>query len=349
MVHKPYYWRKRKCWYLRVEKPDGKISQVRIGANEQEAFDNWKEMLREAELVKSKKKDPPLIEILDLWIGWLKQQVDQGRRSQTYYDRILQTTTDFLAHFPDIRVSETTSLAVSQWFETKTWKGRTQKTAASHLRAALNWAVKKDFIEKNPLKSIDITGEELGREQIIDQDAHYKLMKECLKAPYRYDRRFALFLAVMFHTGCRPGELANLKIEDWKGDYWIHDGKTTRATGKKRVVYTVGCAATILKILANGRTSGRLYQARNGAMTRNAIRIRIKKLREDAKLPSDTVAYCYRHGFTHRALVNGVPMHMVAELLGHTSTRMIEQVYGHLDKAKDLLKEAASMVAKKPK
>lgn len=68
----------------------------------------------------------------------------------------------------------------------------------------------------------------------------------------------------------------------------------------------------------------------------------------DAKLPSDTVAYCYRHGFTHRALVNGVPMHMVAELLGHTSTRMVEQVYGHLDKAKDLLKEAASIVARKP-
>jgi len=40
---------------------------------------------------------------------------------------------------------------------------------------------------------------------------------------------------------------------------------------------------------------------------------------------------------------------MIAELLGHTSTRMIEQVYGHLDKARDLLKEAAAMAARKPK
>jgi len=37
-----------------------------------------------------------------------------------------------------------------------------------------------------------------------------------------------------------------------------------------------------------------------------------------------------RHTFASLAVMNGVPLMVVAGALGHTDTRMVEQHYGHL-------------------
>jgi integrase len=37
-----------------------------------------------------------------------------------------------------------------------------------------------------------------------------------------------------------------------------------------------------------------------------------------------------RHTYASLALMNGVPMQVVSENLGHTDTRMVEKHYGHL-------------------
>ncbi|MCU9931040.1 tyrosine-type recombinase/integrase, partial [Escherichia coli] len=54
--------------------------------------------------------------------------------------------------------------------------------------------------------------------------------------------------------------------------------------------------------------------------------------------------YSYRHAFATQALVSGVDIATVAELLGHASTEMISRHYGHLANEKQHLKDAAARV-----
>ena len=42
-------------------------------------------------------------------------------------------------------------------------------------------------------------------------------------------------------------------------------------------------------------------------------------------------SYTLRHSFATRMLQAGVDSHVVAKLMGHTSTRMLEQRYSHID------------------
>lgn len=51
--------------------------------------------------------------------------------------------------------------------------------------------------------------------------------------------------------------------------------------------------------------------------------------RKKAKLPEMT-PYTFRHFFISYCVMNEIPMLTIARWAGHTSTRMIEQVYGHL-------------------
>ena len=53
------------------------------------------------------------------------------------------------------------------------------------------------------------------------------------------------------------------------------------------------------------------------------------------------IAYGERHGFATRALCNGVPDAIVAELLGHCGTAMIAQHYGHCAGQSRILRAAA--------
>lgn len=73
--------------------------------------------------------------------------------------------------------------------------------------------------------------------------------------------------------------------------------------------------------------------------------------RERAKLPPDRrhevpdltglTAYVLRHTYATQALANGLSGPVVAALLGHTTTKMIDEHYSHLDQRGELLKEAA--------
>ena len=53
-------------------------------------------------------------------------------------------------------------------------------------------------------------------------------------------------------------------------------------------------------------------------------------------------AYSYRHTYTTEALMNGVGIAQVAELLGHTGTTMVMQHYQHLNQKVDHMRELAA-------
>jgi len=69
----------------------------------------------------------------------------------------------------------------------------------------------------------------------------------------------------------------------------------------------------------------------NGPVPLNPATVsrRFERLRTEAGLPKITL-HGTRHSFATLALLEGIPAKVVAEILGHSSTRVTEDVYQHV-------------------
>jgi integrase len=132
-------------------------------------------------------------------------------------------------------------------------------------------------------------------------------------------------------TGARYGELARLDVSDFNPDAGTVAVRQSKS-GKPRPVALnaegvglfarlcagrAGDAAMLPK--ANGRRWGRSHQ--KWPMAAAAGR---------ARLDPPASFHSLRHTYCSLAIMNGVPLLVVAKNLGHRDTRMVEKHYGHL-------------------
>lgn len=79
--------------------------------------------------------------------------------------------------------------------------------------------------------------------------------------------------------------------------------------------------------------------------TRNGVRCRFRNLRQRLPHLAGVISYTMRHSFATQALVNGVGIAHVAELMGHVDTSMVSQHYAHLAGNVQHMREAALRAA----
>jgi site-specific recombinase XerD len=79
--------------------------------------------------------------------------------------------------------------------------------------------------------------------------------------------------------------------------------------------------------------------------TRNGIRCRFRRLREKLPHLAGVISYTARHSFATNALMNGVGIAHVAELMGHVDTSMVSSHYAHLAGNVQHMREAAKKAA----
>src|SRR5262249_56341788 len=79
----------------------------------------------------------------------------------------------------------------------------------------------------------------------------------------------------------------------------------------------------------NGAGGFVFLTSRRTPWNRCNLSLRIRRARETAGIPAEAKLYGLRHAYGTRAIVNGVDIKTLAELLGHTTTRMVEH-YVHL-------------------
>jgi site-specific recombinase XerD len=90
----------------------------------------------------------------------------------------------------------------------------------------------------------------------------------------------------------------------------------------------------VLKLLIFLRRLGlpgeRVFLTQRGTpWNRSNLGLRLRRARQAAGLAADAKLYGLRHAFGTRSIVNGVDIKTLAELMGHTTTRMTEH-YLHL-------------------
>jgi integrase len=217
----------------------------------------------------------------------------------------------------------------------KPWGTSTQALAIKTIKAACNWGVKIGYLKEHPIKRLS-PGKVARRERIITTEERRRI-REFVQP------EFAEFLFVVEKTGARPykeiGLLEAKHIDFEQGTATLVKHKNARKTGKPRVIYLVAEVLDILKERAERYPEGFLFRTRRDSAWNQSNSMKWMTLIRE-KLGIDFMLYHLRHTYITEAIINGVPVEVIAELVGNTP-EIIHRHYAHVAKNKDALKAAA--------
>lgn len=279
------------------------------------------------------------------WIGVLKNRVKSRTLSAGHLENSTTCVTHYLNDHPNQRWSKFTKDAVTKWVAAQDgWGPSTSRTRIGLLRQLSAYASESKGLRDN-LAKIEKPAETTRDYYATPSD--YRAIVEYVMGHNKPGRQFALFIAVLWHTGARPGELAGATIRHVKeGQIVLSEHKNARKQKTKRVIYLNTCAAIALAQAIDGRTSKDdliFLDSRGNPLHKDSIRNRLARARDKSSLSSKLVAYSFRHGYAYRALGKGIEIATLATLMG-TSVEQIMRTYGHLAENQALLADAANRV-----
>src|SRR5262249_30094035 len=128
-------------------------------------------------------------------------------------------------------------------------------------------------------------------------------------------------------TGCRYSELCRLQVCDFNPDVGTLAIRQSKG-GKARHVVLTDEGKALFEQLTAGRSGtepmfGKLWdKSHKNRPMREAV--------DHAKIRPRISFHGLRHTWASLAVMNGVPLIVVAKNLGHSDSRMVEKHYGHL-------------------
>ena len=141
----------------------------------------------------------------------------------------------------------------------------------------------------------------------------------------RHHDRYKLIFALLWHTGCRIGELLDLHRSDIDFYNSLVRIRTEKAKGDERMVY-------VDKALLND-LAGWLERNKIGTddpifdLTQTAVYMAVRKVATALELPKFTHTHTFRHSFAVNYLLSGGDLISLKTILGH---RRIETTMRYL-------------------
>ena len=352
-MRQPFFRKQTQCWYVKDESG----GFVRLDPDKDKAFEAWHKM---QSAQKYEGKDATVEGLIEAFLLEIDGSVSLNRYSALKY-----YGSSFISEHGESLVSSIKPSIVSKWLNTKklgrikkdengdevygdpiAWSSSSKRHAAAFLKRVWKWAHDRGFIPANTLAELKLTECEY-RDDVIEPEIHEKLVRHCLASPE--SRPFAWYL-IASRCGARPQQIREVTAKNVSADgtQWVFKShKTKNKTGKPLIVYLSGCLQTVTRLLVKMHPTGALFRNSRGvAWKKDTVTQRFERLRTKLGLPDGTVAYLYRHSMATDALRAGQSTAVVAQLLGHTDTRMVSKVYGHLDKHSQFLVDAANATAK---
>jgi integrase len=166
-------------------------------------------------------------------------------------------------------------------------------------------------------------GADAARLRYLSRDECTRLLNACEPA-FRKLVRAALL------TGCRYGELARLETRDLDPDAAMLHVRTSKS-GRPRHVPLDDEALAFLRLAVAGLGPGDLVfrQASGRAWGASEQRRPLLEAGRAARLVAVNF-HALRHTWASHRIMAGAPLMVVAQVLGHADTRMVERHYGHL-------------------
>jgi integrase len=276
-----------------------------------------------------------LLELAEHFFQWLDREVAAQRSrpaTSAYYRRMLKPLIDLVG---DHQVDQL-----------RAWDLERVKTGWHSVQAAqrlLNWSQRVGLASDNPFNRV--AKPRPGCRSTILRAGELELLRRRASPELR-----AILLAQVL-TAARPGEIRGLHWFQYRPGphphFVLNEFKARDRRGDRRqvrVLPVVPRLARLLGRLARRRPSPASHVFTNVAgepWTGDALSRAFRRLRRRLGLADDLVPYSIRHTSATRACVAGVRDRLLAELLGHTSTRTTAR-YLHPDVA-ELLEVAQRM------
>jgi integrase len=198
------------------------------------------------------------------------------------------------------------------------------------LRAALNHAFNAGKITSDaawkrvkPFKSVH------------EARVRYLSIAEAKRLINACEADFRPLLEAALLTGGRYGQLAKLTVDNFNADAGTVTMRTRKGNGSVKTyhVHLTAEGVTFFNMACARRNGAKdlIFQKADGTPWKKSNQAEpIKVASERAKIDPPANFHVTRHTWASHAVMNGVPLMVVAGNLGHRDTRMVELHYGHL-------------------
>lgn len=216
----------------------------------------------------------------------------------------------------------------------------TKRRRLASIQHFLSWAVASGLRADNPAAGTPLPKAPVSRREHVTPAETAAMLRAIAAAevesgePREWLKDWLIFAAA---TGLRPGEQRQLQwsaVRLAEQSVEVGRGHRVKTRGSARTVPVRGEALAILQRRHEARTTeadGPVFTgAGGGAVNERYLSKCLQRFATDASVRKNVTSYCLRHAYGTEMAARGVPLFVLAKLMG-TSVRMIEAHYGHHD------------------
>jgi integrase len=232
---------------------------------------------------------------------------------------------------------------------------RTAQLARGHLSAACDLALRYDWMPRNPVKLTDAPKVVVAKPKDLGRDDIRAILSAAKTPPEKSpqvckatDTDYYPVVAVLLGCGLRIGECLALRWEDWQeagrtlsvchtltrsgkdGRHGAFELKPPKTIAGVRELVAPGFVAEALAgIQRRESAQGLIFcTASGGALDANNVRRGVMKLLKRSGIEGIGLHHL-RHAHASLLLDDGVPLTIVASVLGHADASITARVYSH--------------------
>ena len=321
---KPFFRKQTQSWYCST---GGK--QFNLGPDRVAAFAKFHELMLNRDQTTSQLST--VYDLSQIYLDWCEQKRSRG----TYLNqkRYLESLINSIGR--RLKIGALKHHHITKWMEGFDCTSTSQNDAISVAQRMFNWAIEQQYLSVSPIARI--SKPKRKRREVVYTPDQWKRIQEHARGS------LVDLLNFLWFTGCRPKEARTVTADHVHDLLIIFNPEQSKGETDARVIHLIPqVKALIDKQVAENPTGPLFRNSRGVPWTKNAIKSRLTRISK--KVGFRVIAYGARHSFATNALIRAVDTVSLSHLMGHKSTRMINN-YAHLAHNLDFLQQQARNAA----